>query len=645
MRTGKRTLAGFAAGALALGMLSIAGASTATAAKTIKPKAAVSGTVSPVRVSYTSTALDRVTYASLSWTNTSGSTIATGDTIELAITNAPSPIAKIGIVDMASVGSGTSISAGDLGGTTAVLGTPASAVIGTSVANNDPAEIGIAANEAGTYTGTLTVYASGVADAETVSFGFTTVGAPTALTLTPGTQNVSVNGTGTITAKLTTATGALTQPLFVDAVTTASTPSTGITVQALTTSGNTTNSLFDGSAAFTASPTTAGGYSITATPSGTISGLGAQTVSVVAQTTIAPTGAIIAAPTVGVSTLNTVYTAPAARAAPSTSQTNYVSTTVPTVTFAVSGATAGALVAYSVVDSTANPAGVTDMSGTVTLDANAEATFQVTASAITSSSLYDVTIGASGGNQIVYRMQYAAPGALLAGNLTSVPPAGSQTFTKTGEATPVVATMTNQFGLPVSGVSITATATGTAVTSTASTGADGKATLSIAAPTSSSTTSQTVTMVGTLLGISTAATSAFTIQYNSSGAPTSLTLSSTAGTVAVTAAATQYTDPTDAAATTWANTSVAAARGWMQVTATVGGGLTGVPVTFSGEGLYFAPANTNTFATSTTKAGTYTPTSGTTGGAVSAFDAGSRHAVAIGAGGVVRCWGMASETL
>ena len=591
MRTSKSILAGVAASALALGMLSIAGATSASAAPSIKPKAAVNAIVSPVRVTLSGSAVEGVPYASLSW-STSNS-LANTDTVVLSIVDAPSPAARIAVATTANVGADATINsssgvfANALGTTTGYgLGAQMAAagvVPAYTVAANGTAAIGIAANQAGNYSGTLTSYRGGVALDE-VSWAFSTTGKATSMTLTPATQTVSVNGTAALVASLKDANGRATQPLVVDGIATSVSPTGSGSPTAVTTTGSGANSLYDGSAAFTLTPTAAGAYTVTATPIGTLpaGGVTAQSASVTAVGTSAFTGVNVVSPSKGVSSSNSVYTAPVAQT-PVASSTLYASTTVKDITFGVVG-TPGTLVAYSVTDNVSSPAGVTDGASAVAIGADGTGTFTVTASSPSTTSSYQVAVGPPSGANVTYTIQYSATAALNVGNLKTVPAAGTTTYVKTGAAQSIVATMTDQFGLPLQGVTITATPSVTASASGV-TGADGKATLSIAAP--ASATSQTVTLVGTALGNSTASTTALTLIYNSSGAPTSLTASSTAGTVAQTATALQYVDTAGNKTGAWATTSVTTQTQWMQLTATVGGGVSGVPVAFTGKDVYF----------------------------------------------------------
>ena len=462
---------------------------------------------------------------------------------------------------------------------------------------------------------------------DTVSFEFTTQGAPTSMVLTPAAQTVAVGGTAAMAVELKDANGALTQPLCADSVTTAASPSTAGSPQAVTTCTNSAaTSLFDGKAVFTYSPSAAGTYAISATPGGTLpaGGVSTQTVSVTADTVIVPATTIVSAPAAGVSQGdNSIYTEPTSVTAanPSASTDLYVATSVKDISIKVTGATAGAKIAYSVTDSESLPAGVTDMASTVTLDANKAATITVSASAPfatspTVGSEYTLVIGVSGGVQSTYDVKYRTTNTVNVGNITLSPKATTTSYVKTGEATSVSATVTNQFGLPLPGVVVASTpSASTGVTGT--TGSDGIATLAVAAPTNSSVTTQTVSFKGTFGGTTTSATGNVTFIYNSTGGPTSLSVASNIGDKATTAELTQNVDTAGNVTGTYAVTDATTKTRWMQLTATVGGSVTGVPVTFTGDGLYFTGNNADSLNSADTKAGTFTVTS--TGGSAVAF--------------------------
>ena len=573
----------------------------------------MSATVSPVRVTLTGSAVDGVPYASLSWT--SSNTLASTDTVAVAISAAPSPASRMAFSTTANVGASAQITGGNfannlgaatgygLGSAQMATVTPAGIVPGYTVAADGTARIGVAVNETGTYTGTLTAFRSGVA-LDTVSWSFTTTGKAASMTLTPASQNVAVNQTATMLVTLKDAAGRNTQPLLVDTVTTSVSPTGSGSPSAITvgSAGALATDLFDGVAAVTLSPSAAGSYTVTATPGGTLpaGGVTAQSGTVVAQATVALASAIVSAPTTGVSTNNTTYTAPASVAvgAPATSSIN-VATSVPTVTFQVTAATgtAGALIPVTVTDT---DSGATSGSTTIAVDGSLKGTYAVTATNLVAGASYQVAFGATGA-QVVYTVTYRAA-VLDISNLSTAPTLGTNSFVKTGDAATVVASLTSQLGLPLTGMTITTVPSVSTATS-GTTGADGKVALSIPAP-SASTTSQTVAFnITPPFGSTTANSSTLTLTYNSSGAPSSVTMTSTAGTVAQTAAATQYVDVAGTTTGTWATTSVATQTQWLQISATIGGSAPSVPVLFEGTDVYFAAANTNNLNSSSTKKG------------------------------------------
>jgi hypothetical protein len=264
MRTGKRALAGVAAGALALGMLSIAGASTATAAKSIKPKATKTATVSAVRATGVTSPLS-IPEAKMSWTGAGSFTNASGLNV-LRLTTAPTATAILTVDDSTGTGDDT-----------ATLGQTATAINFTS---GDDSSVRFNVDTAGTYVGSI---ANGT---DTVSFSFATAGAPTSMTLTPATQTVLVGATADVTITLKDAAGNTTQPQTVDSVTLASSGDDTVGTTPLT--GAKGGALQYGTFDDTVRTQTAGTSTLTATPLGTLPGSGvtAQTASLVKSGTV-----------------------------------------------------------------------------------------------------------------------------------------------------------------------------------------------------------------------------------------------------------------------------------------------------------------------------------------------------------------------
>ena len=279
MRFGKRTLAGVAAGALALGALTIASAPAASAGKTIKPKAGTAAaTVYAVRSSGTSTSAINLPAATMTWPSGYGSLAnnTAGNTVDL--TTAPTAGAKLyyGADDTVTLNTDDTLSGVDSGPFT--------------TADDSIWEFRV--DTAGTYVGRI------YNGTDTVTFTFATAGAPTSMSLAPATQTVLVGAQADLELTLLDASGKATQPQIVDSVSLSRSPTddTLVTIDDTDASGGAISSLSSaelstGSALFSlnTSPTVAGTTTVTATPAGTLTGSGvtAQSAAVVKSGTVA----------------------------------------------------------------------------------------------------------------------------------------------------------------------------------------------------------------------------------------------------------------------------------------------------------------------------------------------------------------------
>jgi len=180
MRNSKRALAGVAAGALALGALSIAGATSASAKPNVKPKATATATASAVRATGVAPSALNIPPAKVAWRGTS--LMSSGGFVDL--TTAPTGGATM-----------TYYKANGTLDDTVTLNQNGDALTGAYLIGDDTG-ITFNVDTAGLYAG---IIANGT---DTVSFSFTTAGAPTSLTLTPATQTVLVGGVGTVTVTL-----------------------------------------------------------------------------------------------------------------------------------------------------------------------------------------------------------------------------------------------------------------------------------------------------------------------------------------------------------------------------------------------------------------------------------------------------------
>jgi hypothetical protein len=537
MRLGKRSLAGIAAGALALGMLTIASAPAATAANTIKPKAtnSVSGTVSPVRVSLTGTTLDSVPYAQISWT--SSATLAGTETAIVALTSAPSPVAQVGIVTAALRGNAATYSSNVFSNATdtALLNQPTDVGGGINVGSGTTGRVGIAANEPGTYTGTVTVQPVG-GDVDVVSFSFTTTGKATSMTLTPASASTSISGNANLTVTLKDAAGNNTQPLAVDSVTMAATSGTAA---AVTTTGNGTTSLFDGVAvsAYTA-PATAGSYTVTATPGGTLptGGVTTQSATVVVSGSIsdsALTAISVSTPSDAVNTGTQPVRAaavPVGTSAVTVTVTGAASTTYRLAAFAsnltgtINGTTAGTTLATAATFVDVK----TSSSGTGTAAFTLAGNLLALNGAITINQVQANNTTQVGSVAMVVTQTAPAVGT----DTIFLSPTGS-IVQALGTSTPVVVTVTDQFEQPVANATVRAFRTSTTGTllGSAVTNASGEATVTVSGASGiTAGTTETYRFTATPpAGSATTSDESLVVTYTASGAVTSMSVTVAGG--------------------------------------------------------------------------------------------------------------------
>ena len=177
--------------------------------------AAVTGSVTPVSVTYTGTTLDAAPYARVSWTTTA--IMTTADTATVTLTSAPTAAAQIKIVANTSIGATRgSFGAGeDVAGEDSLTATDVGTDIaygGATVAAAGSASLGIQADVAGYYAGTITTTTATGVPNDTVSFSFTTRGKAVSYTATVSVASVSPSGTSTLTVTLLDSAGNTTQP-------------------------------------------------------------------------------------------------------------------------------------------------------------------------------------------------------------------------------------------------------------------------------------------------------------------------------------------------------------------------------------------------------------------------------------------------
>jgi hypothetical protein len=482
MRFGKRSLAGVAAGALALGMLTIASAPAASAKPSIKPKASLTGTVSPVRSTLVGAQLEAVPFSQITWT-ASGTTNGTTDTIAVALTTAPSPTAALALGQPSLVGVATTPDT-----TNAITNATANETLASGAtsfaltsayAAASTARIAIAATQAGTYTGTITTNSNsgcvatttgqtggGVCDV--ISFTFTTTGKAASMTLTPASTSISTSGVAPLVVTLRDSAGNVTQPLTVDTVAVTAPGAASISPASISmvTTGPSpaADSLFDGTAAvsFVAS-STPGIYTVTATPAGTLpaGGVTAQSATVSTSGTVSST----AVSTISVSTptdADNAGTQPSAATAAVPAGTSAL-----TVTVTGTAATTYRLAAFaSNLTGTINGATAGTSLGTatafvnVTTNASGVGTAAFTVGGNLLSNLGAITI-----NQVTAaNAALASPGValLVTQQLSALSPSLSETAPRgnivqaLGTPTPVTVTVVDQFGDPISNATVRA---------------------------------------------------------------------------------------------------------------------------------------------------------------------------------------------
>ena len=449
-------------------MLSIAGASSATAAPSIKPKLTATATATAVRPTLGSLSIPE---AKASWTG-AGNFDNTSNLNTVRLTTAPSGAATMTIDDTAS------------GNTTATLAVPATGVGVT--AGTDDSSIRFNVDTAGAYAGSI---ANGT---DTVSFSFTTAGAPTSMTLTPATQTLLVGAVATVTVTLKDAAGNTTQPQTVDSVTLVSSGDDTVSTSPLT--GAKGGALQYGVVDDTIATQSAGTSTLTATPLGTLPGSGVTA----ATATLVKAGAVSVTPATSVKV---------------TTPTNAISTpanTDDTVDRTVAVQTGTSTVVLTIDDTTGNAAG-SQLRFKLTPIAGGTVTVGGQSGSSTSALFVDVTTSSTRTASITATLSGTA---LLAGsasltvkqvdvldaNLTSgagivvnqtaaavsdttitVSPDDS-VVAKLGDSIPVTVTVADQFGNLQSGW-VVAASRGTSVPGTflnqATTNASGEATVTV----------------------------------------------------------------------------------------------------------------------------------------------------------------------
>ena len=455
----------------------------------VAPASAVAftGSVTPVRVSMTGAALDATVYARVSWTTTVA--IGASDTVTATLTSAPSAAATVALSNNANVGTSTGgqvWTAGTAGTDSLAQAAETTGIAyggsGVSLTNGSgAASIGIAANAAGAYRGTVTITHSDNST-DTVSFSFTTRGAVASFTFAQSATETSPSGTMSFTATLLDANGFTTQPGAFDSIGLAdanSSPGT-FSDDSLGAIGVTTTDLFDGVAVsvFTNTAVVGSSHVVTATPAGTIGTIAAQSLTVIVNsTTVIDTGITaleLTAPADAAAVSGTTTATQDVRTGTSAITVEFTGTASSTYRFALTSSAgtvngASGLVAQF-VNATTNSLG----KGTISYTLGGAA---LLAGATSLADVVTVTGGAATGQITVSQAD-----AAISATTNSISPSGAIVRT-IGATTSVVVSAKDQFGVALGAGYVIRAYRGTPGTttllSTATTDAAGKATVSV----------------------------------------------------------------------------------------------------------------------------------------------------------------------
>ena len=552
MRFGKRTLAGVAAGALALGALTIASAPAASAGKTIKPKTSVAATVNAVRATTQGTSTLTLPKASMEWA--AGETLRKGNaTVDL--TTAPTASAKMSWG--AGTGADDSIALND-NPVSIVNSTPDPFATPSGYVQLDDSAFYFNVDQAGLYAGLI------YNGTDTVTFNFTTAGIPTSIALRPATQTVLVGAVADLTVTLLDAAGKPTQPQTVDSVSLASSPSDDTLISAanaligpawtpITQITNTGLASGTGYFALATNPLAGGSTVVTATPAGTLASTGvtAQTATVVKSGTVATNSVAnltVSAPT---NAVNNGTLATTNRTAQVQNPTTTITVTVDDTTSAAAGNKLR-FAAYggtgAVVNGQAASSIATAVFTDVTTDANKKATLTYSLSGTALLAGQSLTIKQVNVLDAPTTNPYAAT-LTVAQTTAAVQPANivptpATALAKVGESTAVTVQVDDSFGAKMSGWIVNVyrgtsstppqpTMTSTTLVGTATTNALGSASLTLtplATTVNGGVEYYWYEAVNPIGGAKTVSSTATTINYTTSGNITSMTVTPNGGT-------------------------------------------------------------------------------------------------------------------
>jgi len=525
-------LAGVAAGALALGFLSVAGASSASAAPKAKPKAAITNSVSAVRAG----TLGTIPAAKLAFAKTSAKPT------QLVIITAPSSAARMYLNNTAGGYPTVSDDSATLNASDGTLAT-----VGT--VSGDDSTYGIAVDTAGSYTAAL---GNGT---DTATFTFTTTGAPSSMTLTPASQTVLVGAVASLAVTIKDSNGNNTQAALGDTI-------------AISASGDDTPSptsitaaqAYLGTYPVTVTTQNSGTETITATPQGTLpsTGVTAATATVTASGSVSATAITNAVVTSPLTVINNPVATTASIAR--TSQVPQGSSSIGIRIDDTTGNAAGTQIRLGfVLNSAAIAAGASINGEAVTSTDDTVFVNVTTDSAKSASTTVTLGGGAVNAGSVLTMNQYNVSNALVGsvsltvselapavyGDDVTFDPAGPL-VAQLGTSVPVTVTVDDSFGTPQSGWTVQAWRSATLLSS-GTTNALGEASVSV--------TNATGAVTGTLesytfkavppIGSTVTASGTLSVTWTTTGGITSLS-------VAVNPGSTPISDPAGAAPTTGA---------------------------------------------------------------------------------------------
>jgi hypothetical protein len=486
-KTTFKRIALVAVASLGFGVLSsVAPASASTA---------VSGTVTPVSVTFTGTTLDAGYYARISWAPTLA--MITTDTVTVTLTSAPTATARVKILDDDFIGTarGTigSVGAGidDLTSTGTSIAYDATTAA-TSASAPTTAAMAIQVDTAGFYRGTLTTTSATGIPNNTVSFSFTTRGAPASYTATVSAASVQPNGTSTLTVTTLDANGFVTQPRIVDTIAYAATAGTfdvaspfSVVATGGATAQQAAGSLYDGVATvlYTAPSTENTISTITVTPAGTLGSLAAQTVTVTTDATTITATAVTAYALTAPADAGTQTGTLAAGTLASPVRTGTTTVTVSASSGAAAGSTLrfGAVVSAGTVNGVAATTAATRLytTGTVSSTGKVALTYTLAGNATllnATLTINQVTV-ADADVSLTKLVVTQTAAAAAAGTITNS--VGANLVRALGTTTSVDVTVDDQFGENLGAGWTVQSFRGTTLLSTATTNASGVATVTI----------------------------------------------------------------------------------------------------------------------------------------------------------------------